>query len=180
LLFLKPHKSSIIAFPEATQDNTVNYNITPHNTLLKSRFHTLGLSLAPMYQHVLFNVNMTTRKKSIIFYTIHFTRHKQPFLFVSPSLSNYKFHLLPLHHLQNIIPSFQNFCFYLQTDHLCITNIENFYNFDLTVVFANGRIIENEEDVHFKCPSPKFIRIPYNCSFSHLKEKVCGALGLQD
>jgi len=123
---------------------------------------------------------MTTCKKSIIFYTIHFTRHKQPFLFVSPSLSNYKFNLPPLHHLQNILPSFQTFCFYLQMDHLCVTDTENFYNFDIVVVFANGRIIENDEGVYFECPSPKFIRIPYNCSFSHLKEKVCGALELQD
>jgi len=124
-----------------------------------------------------FNVDMTTCKKSIIFYTIHFTHHKQPFLFVSPSLSNYKFNLPPLHHLQNIFPSFQNFCFYLQMDHLCIRDTEIFYNFDLV---ANGRIIEKDEGVHFICPSAKFICIPYNCSFSHLKEKVCGALGLQD
>ena len=65
-------------------------------------------------------------------------------------------------------------------DHLCIINTENFYNSDLVVVFANGRMIENDDGIHFECPSPKFIRIPYNCSFSRLKEKVCGALGLQD
>jgi len=64
--------------------------------------------------------------------------------------------------------------------HLCITDTENFYNSNLVVVFANGRIIKNDEEVHFECPSPKFICIPYNCRFSHLKEKVCGALGLQD
>jgi len=124
-----------------------------------------------------FNVDMTTCKKSII-YTIHFTHYKQPFLFVSSSLSNYKFNLPPLHHLQNILPSFQNFCFYLQMDDLCITDTENFYNSDLVVVFANGRVIENDEDVHFECPSLKFICIPYRCSFSHLKEKVYGALGV--
>jgi len=65
-------------------------------------------------------------------------------------------------------------------DQLCKTDTENFYNFDLIVVFANGWIIENDEGVHFECPSPKVICIPYNCSFSHLKEKICGTLGLQD
>ena len=64
-------------------------------------------------------------------------------------------------------------------DHRCFTNNENSYNFDL-VVFAHGRVIENDESAHFECPSPKFFRIPHNCTFSHLKEKVCDALGLQD
>jgi len=65
-------------------------------------------------------------------------------------------------------------------DHCCLTNNENSYNFDLVVVFAHGRVIENDESVHFECSSPKFVRIPHNCTFSHLKEKVCDTLGLQD
>ena len=64
-------------------------------------------------------------------------------------------------------------------DHLWITETENFHNFDL-ILFANGQIIENDEGILFECPSPKFFCIFYNCTFSHLKAKVCGALGLQD
>jgi len=65
-------------------------------------------------------------------------------------------------------------------DCLCIIDTENFYNFHLVVVFANGRIIESDEGIHFECSSPKFISIPYSYNFSYLQEKVCGAWRLQD
>jgi len=40
-----------------------------------------------------------------------------------------------------------------------------------------GLIIQIEEDVHFQCASPKLFWIPYNCTFSNLKEKVCTTFG---
>jgi len=60
-------------------------------------------------------------------------------------------------------------------NHVCKINIENFYNYDLVVVFTNGRKIENDEGIHFECLPPKIFCILYNCTFFLLKEKVCEA-----
>jgi len=70
------------------------------------------------------------------------------------------------------------FSIHLQMDHFNIIKNVNYFNYYLTILFANGQIKEREEGVQFQCQSPKLFRIQYNCSISLLKEKVCAALNL--
>ena len=57
-----------------------------------------------------------------------------------------------------------------------ITESQDFSNSYIAALYTNGEIKLCEDGVKFICQSPQIFRIPYNCTYNMLNQRVCAAI----
>jgi len=57
-----------------------------------------------------------------------------------------------------------------------INTQENYSNFNLVTLLSNGQMMQCEDGVKSHGESPKFFRIPQNCTFNILRLTICSNL----